>query len=144
MYLLICISFKAFQSVLCGNPPVFCQQHFALQLPSFSQKVFRGEAILPRLAQQINSAFLAFHQMKIFNICYTCPSSLNCGIHGFWIGCVLSENATKGKQLHKAPITASTFLLWNTSSAAFVTRLENIRWACNCNQHRLNGNKLAN
>lgn len=62
-----------------------------------SHRGFWGEAILPRLTQQINSAFwLSTNRRKekknknksIFNICYTCPSSLNQGIHECWIGCV--------------------------------------------------------
>ncbi len=112
-----------------------------------SHKGFWGEAILPRLTQQINSAFWLSTKRKksTFNICYTCPSSLNCGIHEFLnrLCILLSKNTSKSKQPHKAPITASTFLLCNTSSTAFVSRLENIWWVCNCNQHRLNGNKFG-
>lgn len=129
MFLLICISFKPMQLESYGNPPVFCQQHFALQLPSFSQRFLRRG--YPSQAHSTNQfCFLAFHQQKkrTFNICYTCPSSLNCGIHGFLkrLCTLLSTNTSESKQPHKAPITASTFLLCDTCSAAFVSRRENI------------------
>ena len=77
-----------------GNPPVFCQRLFALQLPPFSQKFRRKRLSFPG---SLNKSILLFwlstkrerereekkKKKSTSNICYTCPSSLNCGIHEF-------------------------------------------------------------
>ncbi len=85
VFLLICISFKTLQLESYSNSPLFCRQHFALQLPAFSQRFLRRG--YPSQAHSTNQfCFLAFHQQhkkSTFNICYTCPSSLNCSIHEF-------------------------------------------------------------
>lgn len=93
VFLLICISFKPpLQLKSYGNPPVFCQRLFALQLPSFSQKFRRKRLSFPG---SLNKSILLFWlstkreretkkiKKSTSNICYTCPSSLNCGIHEF-------------------------------------------------------------
>lgn len=113
----------------------------------FLTKVFKTKLSLPgSLLKSILLFWLFMKRYKkkinLFNICHTCPSSLNCGIQEVLNRhCTpLSKNASESQQPHNAPITASTL----TSSAACVSRLENIRWACNCNQNCLNSNKCAN
>lgn len=58
VFLLICISFKPpLQLKSYGNPPVFCQRLFALQLPSFSQKFRRKRLSFPG---SLNKSILLF------------------------------------------------------------------------------------
>lgn len=143
--LLICISFQTLQLQSYGNSPVFCQQHFALQLPSFSQRVLRRG--YPSQAHSTNQfCFLAFHQRKnsTFNICYTCPSSLNCGIHEFLNRLCVSLSRNNQRE-QTAPQSTNYSINFSTpqhkyQATAFVSRLENTWWDCGRNQRSLNGN----
>lgn len=102
----------------------FCLQHFALQLPFFSQRFQRQG--YPSQAHSSNQfSFLAFHQRekKVSIFATHVLHDWIVVFRRFWIDCVfycLREPA-KSKQAHKTPITVSTSC--NISSTVFGSKI---------------------